>query len=231
MIPILISIIPIIFIILLIFHHPINSAITKRYKKRFQKKTHRLMNANIYNVFYENGPGLYYVNLKSAAKDIPSKLISLFSRGWVHSITVLYAENWDDYLNPIQKDMIQGKLNEYYHYAELKNIKVLVMGSADDSGMNFFDFSNYQDRKFTIRKTVVREKPVINYICNTAYFPYDVTGLFFWLLRLFDDEKAFYCSEKVYKEWLVGGVKVAKHEKPSPWDIEKYASARIIYTQ
>lgn len=229
MLLIITAVVPVLFFILWLFHHPINVAVTRYYRKRRKKKTHRILNNNIYDMFYRNGEGLAYINIQSANNDIPAKLISLFSRGWVHSITVLYAENWDSWFSPAQRAMIQGKLNDYYHAADLNNIKVLVMGSADDSGMNFFDFSNYQDRKFTIRKTQVNAKAVINYICNTAYFPYDVTGLFFWLLRLFDDEKAFYCSEKVYMEWLVGGVKVAEHENPSPWDIEKYRRERIIY--
>jgi hypothetical protein len=184
-------------------------------------------------MFYEQGEGLYYVNIKSKQNDIPAKLISLFSHGWTHSLTVLYAENWERFFSPVQRAVVQQKLNDYYLQAKLDGIRVLVMGSADDSGMNFFDFSNYQDRKFTIRKVQqpYNEKAIINYIINKAYFPYDVTGLFFWLFRLFNDEKAFYCSEKVYGEWLVGGVKVAEHENPSPWDIEKYRRERIVYEQ
>lgn len=213
--------------------HCINKAITDYYKKRFKKKSHRILYSSLYDVFYRNGEGLYYVDIKSKQNDIPAKLISLFSHGWTHSLTVLYAENWDKYLSKYQQSIVQQKLNDYYLSAQLDGIKVLVMGSADDSGMNFFDFSNYQDRKFTVRKVQesFREKDIIDFIVGTANFPYDATGLFFWLLRLFDDEKAFYCSEKVYDEWLGGGIKVAEKPEPSPWDIEKYRRDRIIYEQ
>lgn len=210
----------------------INRKIGEYFRKRYQKKHWRPLIPEMKNIFRAFGEGLYYVNMKQSGTSLISKLISIFSRGYVHSVTILYSEKLSERLNDVQKLVVKSKMAFYYiDPPALDDIKVLVLASADDSGMNFFDFSNYQLRKMSIRKVRENydENKVIDFMFHNALIDYDYTGLAFWCLRMFDDEKAYYCSEICYDAFIRAGIKIAEKPDPSCWDIEKYRRDRIVY--
>ena len=63
--------------------------------------------------------------------------------------------------------------------------------------------------------------------------PYDITGLAGWLFKSFDDPENYYCSEICYDACKVGGIVIAEHKNPSPYDIVKFMekSGWVIYTK
>ena len=55
--------------------------------------------------------------------------------------------------------------------------KVLILGSADDDGMNYCDFSRYNTRQLSIRKAEITDAQIKKMIKDASKF-YDENELF-----------------------------------------------------
>lgn len=214
--------------------HCINKKIESYYKKKWKPKIYREPTEKLKNLFSE-GEGLYLVCIESKNNNIVSKAISFFSGKYSHTVTVLHTKNKDDWFDLKEEGSLARKVGFFYNSLLYPAIENLVLASADDVGMNYFDFSHYQGRKFKIRKMHqgrLREKQIAEDFISRKVMdtPYDYTGLaFWWLNRAMDDEKAFYCSEVHSDIFRRNGKKISKDKNPSPTQIVKYFNNWIDY--
>jgi len=216
----------------------INNKVDNHFDKKWSIEPMLELDPNIYKVFKEHGEGIYYSNIISENNDWVSKGISLISGKYSHSMIILYTENIKELLNEQEYERLISKFKIYYGDSnELKNFvnntKVFVLGSADNNGMNYLNFSHYQDRRQIISSTPFKSGFISNIVSfmfynSTMNKNYDYTGLlFWWLWRALDDERSWYCSEQVYDVFKIFGYKVAKRKNPSPTQIAKY-SERVL---
>jgi len=151
-----------------------------------------------------------------------------------HSIIIIYSENLQNCFTPSQWELVKERWNYFYGGAVPldNNIKLLVLASADKAGMDYFSFSQYELREFSLRKAnlnIIQQTVVTDFLVaiNSKY--YDYTGLVFWwlykLCRFFgflQDKDSFYCSEQIYEAMKQAGFYCAPVNNPSPLDIENY---------
>jgi len=220
----------------------INILIGENRKKAFRPKQHKELTTEWYERFKEWGEGMFYANIQSRENNTVAKLISRVSGGLTHSIAILYAENLKDYFTDDEWITILCSWNNYYGGSKVldETVKVLVLVSADENGMNCFDFSAYQKRQLSIREAPLLPENirfVLEYFMSRAFKYYDYTGLFFWLLYktcewfgFLDDPDADFCSESIYDGFTKGELLIADCDNPSPDDIENYAKERILFS-
>jgi len=214
--------------------HKINECIDKKMDAEWKTKTHRELNESAYEFFKIHGEGLYNFCVESKNNNFAAKMIALLSGKYSHGCTMFYHENIKSMLTADEWHRLQ--LKYYTYYGEVDNIeeklgkiKVLVLASADSNGMNYFDYSSYQGRKQVIMKPELTDKQMKKILhsyltSDTMNALYDYTGLaFWWLNRMFDDERAWYCSEIMYDKYKEAGVIIADDPNPSPTQIVKFA--------
>ena len=214
----------------------LNRFIQKCFKKKHKPKSFREIDPVIHEVFKKNGYGVYLANIKvSSGASFVGKAIAKFSGNFVHSILIFYVENIKNYFDTPAIEKINTNLSQYYQSfsGSAESIPILIIGSADEIGINCCSFSNYQRRDFTLRKlptTELKIKFIGNEIVKTLGDPYDATGLFGFLFnKILDDKKTHYCSELCYDACMKAGIKISDVENPSPYDIEKYNKYQIVY--
>ena len=229
----------------------INKKFKEKFNKEFVPKTHRPLSPEIYNIFQEYPEGLSYCNIKSKDNNIIARLIAQVAQWFnkksdmdlslTHTITILNSENLKDWFTEEEWAIVTANWDKYYGGSKKldESIKLLVLASADDNGMNFFDFSVYQSRDFSLRKLPLgkkKTKKIISKLVSIESAPYDVTGLAFWWLykllkwfKFFDDPDSYFCSElyEIIKETT--GFKIAEKDNPSPLDIENYRTDLRYY--
>ena len=188
-------------------------------------------------------PRLTICNLKSQKDDFVSNLIGRFQGGISHTVYLLYNPRILFYLDDQGIYFLESALSFFYkNPPNIKDIPIYVWGSADTTGLNFFDFSHYNDRKKYIYDlpflSDVESRSIVYRSISSALTPYDHTGLFFWLLYkyvskmflCFDDSKSPFCSEFVYDTLRnVSGYLCADQNNPSPYMIHKKMKKHIIY--
>ena len=223
----------------------VNKKLQKSAIKKWKGKTWRPYNANVRKIFEDNGEGLYYSVLKQAGSDIWSKLIAPINKGLTHVVPILYSQNLRSWFSDFEWEFIKYRWGFYYNHARPldDSITTLVLGSADKEGMNYFDFSTYQSREFSIRKVpdiygLGYQNAIAKYFVHKGYDsgngyftrPYDATGLAFWpLFRAWDDPSAYYCSEWVYDGFNKFKIKTAAKPNPSVWHMENYNKEWIVH--
>jgi hypothetical protein len=204
----------------------INQKISDEFKKKRGLKKHVPLNDNFCKLFEQIGEGTYLVSLK-ASKGFIGKLIGLFSNSISHTIIFVYSNKIKDYFNEIHWQRIKNNWNlNYNNSIPLTDyIKTLVVASADQEGMQCFDFSQYQNRTMTIRKlptTFDQDKIILGNLANIIGRQYDFTGLIGWLFKSGDDAYSYYCSEECYDACKIAGIVIAENDNPSPGEIENY---------
>lgn len=214
----------------------INEMANRIYSYTWKKKDYFDLQDRWLDFFRENGEGFYYTNLIGLPDDPVSSLITYFSGPFSHSVMLYYSEDIFRKFNVEQRDRIWYKYNDYYKNPgpefpvndKFDNTKVMVLGSADKIGMNYFDFSSYQNRQQIICKlpdmTPQETRNMLDYLTRKDLMEadYDVTGLVFWAERLADDHKSWYCSELVYDVIKnTTGISITFDENPSPTMIAK----------
>ena len=215
--------------------HWINTLLHKYYSKRWKFKSVRVLNQNKYDLFKQRGEGLYYINFKGDHANIISRIISFFSGGLSHSFIVLYTEDITNYFTLDELQLLKMKYIRYYGTdANFYSTRIWVLGSADNNGINYFNYSTYQDRKQSIRKVPIDrnfQKIVCKWLIQQKIMNafYDFMGLVFFSLHV-NSKKDIFCSELVYKAFDAIKVKVAKKENPSPKQIEDYNKSWIVYS-
>lgn len=213
--------------------HKLNEYIDKKEKKAWVPKTHKELDDLAYEFFKIHGEGLYNICVESTNNDFVAKMISLLTGKYSHGFTAYYCENIKAKLMDDEWHRLKLKYYTYYGDAEdldakLGKIKVLVLASADSNGMNYFDYSAYQKRRQVIMKPILTEAQTSSILhsyltIDTMNALYDYTGLaFWWLNRMFDDERAWYCSEIMYDKFKEAGVLVAAEANPAPTQIVDY---------
>lgn len=217
----------------------LNGFVQKIEKKRFSKKTFYSLRPEIEDLFKKHGEGLYVCNLKSKSNNIVAKAIGFFSRyrnpqgtaRLSHTIVIYYGD-LSKYLDASRRAIIESKLSFYYlNVPKIEDVKCMVLASADDSGMNYFSFSTYQNREFSLRKVDVgiSTGTAVCWFIDQYNRNYDFTGLVFWpfyklfkFLGFLDDSSSWYCSEVTYEGFKEVCIFIAREEDPSPADIERY---------
>ena len=118
-----------------------------------------------------------------------------------------------------------------YNFPEL-----IVLASSDANGHNFFDLSVYERREMEIYELDVTEDKhaeILKDFIEYATKPYDSTGLVGqifkpikyigkFIYKLFDDERAAYCSEGNYEVMNKNGIQIAEKKDPTPTQIRNY---------
>jgi len=221
----------------------INETIKKEILKSWKPKNWKPIDEDYFNIFKTNGEGIFYINIKSANNGIISRLIGLFSHGFVHTVMVLYKEDLIEYLKlnlgtDAYYKIIDG-LRLYYLECDINKIRCLVLSSSDAIGQTCFDVSNYQNRIQTIRKITniskSQEKEIVNFLASQLGKPYDYTGLvgypLKWISKFiykFFNSKYYFCSELCQAACSSVGIKIA-NENPTPYDIEEYNAYTKIF--
>lgn len=222
----------------------INEQFQKKFKKEAIPRTHRPLSPEIYEIFKSQGEGLHYCNIKSKDNNIIAKAIGKIAQWFnkksdedlslTHTIAILFSDNLRLWFTDDEWKIIITRWNEYYGHTKGLDgsIKALVLASADEEGMNFFDFSKYQTRDFSLRKLPLgrkKQKLIVNKLVSIKSAPYDVTGLVFWWLyricswfKFLEDPDSYFCSELYDIVKDTTGFKIANCADPSPLDIENY---------
>lgn len=208
------------------FKNLINQLITYFSLKKKKVMTHKILNPEFIKLFDKSGNGTYLVSLK-ASKGIVSALIGLFSNHISHTIIFLYSNTLKDYFDDFHWNRIKESWDKNYGNIILldNNIMALVIASADQTGMECFDFAQYQNRKMSIRKlptTFDQDKIIVGNLANIIGKEYDFMGLIGWLFRTGDDGYSWYCSEACYDVCSMVGLTIAKKSNPTPGQIETY---------
>jgi len=213
--------------------HLLNEFVDRKMKKEYIPGAHKPLSDEAYTFFKNNGEGLYNICVESKNNDFVAKIISLVTGKYSHGFTLYYHENIFSKLMDEEWQRLRLKYYSYYGDSidideKLKSIKVLCLASADSNGMNYKDYSAYQNRTQVIMKPTLTEAQT-NKVLHSYFTPetmnavYDYTGLaFWWLNKMFDDERAYYCSELIYDKFSEVGIKVAQRKDPSPTEIVNY---------
>jgi hypothetical protein len=214
-----------------------NKQISKYYNEHKKPLNYKPLLSNFHDLFKKHGEGLYLVNVKAASSNFVSNIIGKLSGGYSHSFIFLYSEDLKSRFTKLYWAKITENWNKNYNnlIPLNENIKTLVISSADSTGMECFDFSQYELRKITIRKipaTKTQENIILSFLVNIIGRTYDYTGLFFWLLGIGNDSYSYYCSENVYNACKTAKIQVAEKDNPSPGQIEAYESIKkwLIYS-
>lgn len=230
----------------------INRLIGNWFKGSFRPDSYKPLSDEIYQMFKSKGEGLYYSCIKSEDNNFVSRAIphitELYNKPGKedihlsHCVAIFYSEKLKSHFTPNEWYIITKSWNNFYgnSYPLDDSIKVLVMASADDNGMNYFNFSQYQNRDFSLRKVELPESgkyKVIRFLVSIAPLYYDYTGLVFWWLyrlcswfKFLDDPESLYCSENMYEAFKCANFKIADNDEPSPLDIENYNLNLRFYT-
>lgn len=215
----------------------INKKVDNYYDKNWEIKRYKVLNDNFKTMFEYQPEGVYYSSIVTENNDWVSRLIAFFSGKFSHSVLIYNTgeKTMKELLNEQEYDRLIKKFKIYYGFnsedAEyiIQNTKTFVIGSADSNGMNYFNFSQYQDRKQIISATrfdLEKSRELLKFMMTKTNMDkvYDYLGLITYpLWRFIDDSRAWYCSEQVYDVLKIFGLKVAKKDNPSPTKIAKYS--------
>jgi uncharacterized protein YycO len=161
-----------------------------------------------------------------------SKTISNYSNGLVHTVIAAVSKDWTMF-SPKQKANINKNLHKFYKTKiSLSQIKALVLSSANPNGIHCCDFSFYNNAKMTIRKLPInadQKKIIADFLESKIGTPYDMTGLFGFLIRLGDTDANYWCSEIDYEACKKAGLRIAHRDNPSPGDIESFDVSPKIF--
>jgi hypothetical protein len=225
--------------------HRLNLFIDKIEKKKYKPGYRKPLLEGMDQVFEMHGEGLYISCLKSEMNNIVSKAIAAISGPYSHSIMMLHANNIKKLVTDEEWARLKDKYKSYYITSPtddidwlLSTINILVLGSADANGMNYFDFSQYQLRRQVIFKvpcTQEQQQAILRDILSEKSMStiYDFTGLaFWWMKRAFDDERAWYCSEQVANVFYRNGRPVSRSLNPSPTQLvqDNLLLSQLVYS-
>jgi len=214
--------------------HWINTLFDKKYKVEWIPKDYRDLIPSMYDVFKANGEGVYESILQSTGNDFAAKMIAFFSGKFSHCFHMFYSEDLRGKLTNLEYVRIINNWERYYGISEqeaeekFQDVKILVLGSADKNGMNYPNYSTYQSRKQCIRKlytTPQQNIDLLKWYLNPTVMSaiYDYTGLtFWWLFKIFDDERAYYCSEIIKDAGDKIEYAMCNIDEPSPTQIYNY---------
>lgn len=211
----------------------INNKINDWKDKEWEPRDTRNLNPEVYDIFKENGEGVYYSSIVASNNTFVGKCISWLSGKFSHTIIMIYAEDMSEWFTEEEWKRLYKKYELFYGsfgnlFQFMDKTKIMVLGSADENGMNYFDYSQYQHRQQIISKpdlTLEQQKQVVKSLVteDATNKNYDYTGLaFWWLWRALDDERAWYCSEQAYDVFKKVGYFVYNKDNPSPTQIAKY---------
>ncbi len=214
----------------------INSWIDSIYESRRKKHDHKpFINRELYESLHTGK--LYIACIVGTRNNIVSKAIQHFSGPFSHFIAIANTEKAA--LTYPEKWRVLTKLAEYYNEKEIRIPDYLVLASADDDGMNYFDLSQYQLREMIIFEIPSNEDTIIKKFVSKEVMDshYDYTGLvgqivrgWRWLYSFFDDQKSWYCSEQadIFRRFKV---QLSEKQDPNPTQIYKYClkNHKIVY--
>ena len=210
-------------------------------KKRVKKKHKQLTNKELINALSLGK--LFIACIKSRNNNFASRMITKFSGPYSHVVAVWNSLNSVGNIGGDRcKALIRKMIDYYSDTTYLHCPKIIVLASADENGMNYFDISEYQNREMTIFQidTDKADDIIHEFLSEKVMnMNYDYTGLVGqifrklgkWFYSLFDDERAYYCSEQaeIFKRH---GVKIADHDEPTPTEIFNYCLKHysIVYS-
>lgn len=181
-------------------------------------------------------------NLVAVKTNLISNIIGKLEGGLSHTVLLMYEPEMHLILNEGEKEKLNKNLKFYYiNPPKIEDIKIWVWGSADETGMNYYDFSVLQNREKWIYKIPhynLNYNSIIHSMNDYIAKPYDGTGLLFWLLYkkvsklfgFFDDKKSAFCSEYVYDMLRnCAGYVCADEDNPSPYMIHNRMKSNTIF--
>lgn len=222
----------------------INRKMKKYFSKKFIKKEWVSLDKDLKRVFNSMGDNGVWIaiirrhKLKNKLLDFIVGIIAKICDNNVHAVPVFFTSKsymLHELLSPLSMRTLRLKLDKYYkNPPNTTEVEAWVMGSAEEDGMNYFDFSAYAGRKFSLFHIPINslnyKLSAIDWFINKHKAPYDSTGLLFWYIYkklrflnpVFDDAKSYFCSEIVYDGFKKIGCIVSKKDNPSPDDIYNY---------
>ena len=226
-------------------------------KKRVKKKYKPLTNKSLSDGL-ANGK-LFVACIKSRNNNFVSRMITKFSGPYSHVVAVFDSSKYE--FGSIEMIRLTKKLKSYYANHAKYIMEYLVLASADDNGMNYFSISEYQNREMIVFNIPEIQDTNTDTIGNISSYSsrlddiihellsekvmnanYDYTGLVGQIFKpikkigklifsLFDDERAYYCSEQadIFRKH---GVKLADKTDPTPTEIYNYCKNRypVVYS-
>lgn len=222
----------------------------KIFKKKFEKKAWQPLRNEWEEFFRDHGMegNIVPVNLKAPSHNWLSRAIGYFERGFSHTVPIFHG-SLRECLTDYEIRKVQKSLENYYIMPpSIDDVSTWIIGSADENGLNWFDFSRYQDRGMTIyrprgvtiyrpRLTIAKEttQKMLSYAVDMIGTMYDGTGLLMKLLNKFkvkigalDDPDAPFCSEYTQDLFDMGGIKISKEKNTGPGAIDKYLSDLVL---
>ena len=213
--------------------HCINKRFDKKFKAEWVPKDWRSLPYVMHDLFFNYGEGMYVSILQSTNNDFVAKMIAFFTGKFSHCFHIYYSENLRSEILDEEYGRIIDNWKVYYNFtqaeaeAKFAETNLLILASADKTGMNYPDFGVYAARQQSIRKLYTNNAQNTTMLrwylsANVMNSIYDYCGLALWGLKIFDDPEAFYCSEIVYDAAHEVGYEMATHKDPSPTGIYTY---------
>lgn len=206
----------------------VNDSITASNKKSWERRSYIPEPPEYQYLFKINGEGLYIVGVTADKKSCISNLISYISGKISHAFVVFYSENMREHFTDDEWVRLVKAYFTFYSFntveeaeVALRTTKVLVLASADQIGSAYYNYSFYRKRKQVIIKPTLTpdqtEALLGEYVSEKMFNKsYDFTGLVFWLMKKYDDERAYFCSEQVYDIFKRSGYQIGNRDNPSP---------------
>lgn len=181
----------------------INEVIDSFYEEKRLEKDHKIFtNEKLKNALKDGK--LFIACIEGVPKNIVSKAIIKISGPYSHVAFVADIFKYKGTKEEMAR--LYAKFDQYYK--TYKPIDYAVLASADDNGMNYFDISNYQNRRMKIFQVdnPMEDKIISKFLTEEMMKKhYDYSGLVgqifrkfaYWLYKIFDDERALYCSEQM----------------------------------
>ena len=229
----------------------INKKFQEKFEKAFRPKKYRQVLPKTYEIFKDHKESISYSNIKSKDNNIVATLIGKLAQWFnkksdvdlslTHTIAILYSDNLKVWFTDEDWEIVTVNWDKYYGGTKKldSSVKFLVLASADDNGMNFFDFSTYQSRDFSLRTLPLgrkKQKKIIKELVSIESAPYDITGLVFWCLykickwfKFLDDPESYFCSELYEIIKNTTEFEIAGEDNPSPLDIENHRTDLRYY--
>lgn len=204
-------------------------------KKMYKKKNWVILNDEVFNKYFESAEtdSFFLCNLHGPRGIFLERVIRWFEQGFSHTVPLFYGDI-TKHLNSVQIEKVKLSLRKVYKNPPvLKKVRVWVVGSADEIGLNWFDFSMYQDGLFKVyapwKVDPATIKKMLSFGVSLLWIRYDLSGLLMKFLgklkikiKSLNDSFAVFCSEYTQLFFSEGGIKVSEESSTGPGAIDKY---------
>ena len=225
----------------------INAYVDELFEKERTRKDHRELSNHDLIAALSKGKLFLFV-IVSRNNNFVSKTISKASGPFVHVACVIDGSAYAPTCPEVTR--LADKINQYYKKPAI--FKYMVLGSANETGMEYFDASVYEKREMVVFDLnavskedfdgLVREflsEKIMSATYDYTWIADQLLKFLFrftpklarWVVRKLDDEGAYGCSEQA-EIFARHNIAIADVEEPNPTDNYRFCKKKypIVYS-